>query len=251
MLHPKKILSCALLSLVALTTACGGEGEMFTVTLPYQLGAGLNCQTAKITKIRAVFGALREHNFEGTCDGTGQLIANAVPKGTWPLTIEGIDPAGAVTMSSSVGSAPPNVEIIGDGATTPKLTLANLPAQVQLRWDLGFGSCESLNLKGFKVDAWDRSKGRMLMSGMIDCGAKPNEQMYRSLPDPNKQLSGTELMALTIQPTLKDGKSFGNSLTVDLKGPPGPGYFVRLGIKCDANTGTCTADPAGVQIAAK
>lgn len=251
MLHSKKILSWGLLSLVAMTTACGDEAETFSATLPYQLGAGLNCQAAKVTTVRAVFGALRETVVEGACDNSGQLAANGVPKGTWPLTIEGVDAAGAVIMSSAVGSVPPNVEIIGDGATTPRLTLANVPAKMQLRWDLGFGSCESMNLQGFKVDAWDRSKGRMLMSGMIDCSAPANEQMYRSLPDPNHQLSGTELMALTIQPTLKDNQSFGAPVVVDLAAPPGPGYIVRLGIKCDVNAAACTADPAGVQVAAQ
>lgn len=248
MLSAKKFLGLGL-SLLAFSTACADDEQPVSATLPYQIGAGLSCQQSKVTTLRAVLGAAREQVFEGPCDDTGKLAVNGVRKGTWPLVLEGVDAQGAVIMRSTIGAAAvPRVELLADGATLPRLTLANVPAKMQLRWNLGFGSCETLNIKGFMVQAWDQSKGRMLMSGTIECGAPVVNDTFRALPDPQGLLSGSELRALSIQPLLVNGQGFGDAVQVDLQSPPGPGYIVRVSLTCDADAKTCASTPAAVQI---
>lgn len=250
MSHAKYLLGWGL-SLLALTTACSDGDDLISATVPYQLGAGMTCAEAKIVSVRVSLGHLRDQKFEAPCDDSGQILLEGVENQKWPVTVEGVDAQGTVTMSSSVSTPAPVIDFSQDAMVTSRIILASVPAQVQLRWDLGFGDCASLKLKGFMVQAWDQSLARMLMSGMIECNAPTVEQNYRKLPDPEGRIIGSELKALTIQPMLNDGKSFGTPIRVELAAPPGPGYVVRAGIKCAGDAGACTADPNGVSVSQK
>lgn len=236
------------LALLALTTTACSDDEVLNVTVPYQLGAGMTCAEAKVTTIRVSLGQLRDQKFDAACDNSGKVLLEGVQQGKWPLVVEAVDAQGAVTMSSTVTAPAPVVDFGQEAMETPRMILASVPARVQLRWSLGFGDCDSLNLKGFMVQAWDQSKGRMLMSEMIDCKAAIVGENYRELPDPQGRLIGTELMVLTIQPTLNDNTSYGAPLRIDLAAPPGPGYVVRASLTCGSASEGCVTDPNSVAV---
>lgn len=249
-----KQLSGWALSLLACTTACGGD-DVYVASVPYQLGVGMSCQEAGIVKLRVKLGKLADQVFEGACDDTGSLTLEGVQEGKWSMIMEAMDAKGVVTMSSAVASVPPTVDFKQNEQVTPKMTLASVPAKVKLRWNLGFGTCENMNLKGFRVQAWDASKARMLMSGLVECNAPLDEQMFRVLPDPNSLLSGAELRALNIQALRGDEQDFGAPIRVDLAAPPGPGYSVEVSFTCVAGTpeipGACGARPNDVVVEIK
>lgn len=228
---------------------------MYSGSVPYQLGAGMSCQEAKIVNVRVKLGALGDQVFEGPCDDSGVLAVEGVQEGEWSMVVEAIDAQGVVTMSSAVATQAPKVDFNKNAFETPRATLASVPAKVKLRWNLGFGTCENMNLKGFRVQAWDASKARLLTSGEIACGAPLDAEMFRVLGDPNGLISGSDLQALTIQPLRNDGQDFGAPIRVDLPAPPGPGYSVRVSFNCVAGSpevpGACGAAPNDVVVQVK
>lgn len=241
----RSLLSISALLILTSASACGGdEDELFSLRVPYQLGAGLGCEQAKVSTVRVVLGAAREQVFEQACDGLGELSLAGVQKGTWPIAVEGVDAQGATIMGSKVQNPDARVEVIGDGAVTQKMTLANLPAKIEIRWNLGFGDCASFNLGDFQVGAWDVSGATQLMGAAINCNEPMIADMYRALPDPNGALNGANLKFITIQPRLTDGQAMGPLLRAELKTPPGPGYVVRLGLLCNAAEASCILSEA-------
>lgn len=241
-------LSISALLILTSISACGGdEDELFSLRVPYQLGAGLSCEQAKVNTVRVVLGAAREQVFEHSCDNLGELALVGVQKGTWPIAVEGVDAQGATIMGSTVQSPKARVEVIGDGAITQKLTLANLPAKIEIRWNLGYGDCASFNLGDFQVGAWDVSGATQLMGAAIPCNAPMIADMYRAVPDPAGALNGANLKVITVQPRLPDAQALGPLLRAELPNPPGPGYVVRLGLLCDPAKASCIlSEPASI-----
>lgn len=254
MMNLKQLFGFGFLSLLTLATACEGD-EQYTASVPYQLGAGMTCQQANIVKLRVKLGKLADQVFEGACDDTGSLTLDGVQEGEWSMVVEAIDAKGIVTMSSSVATTPPVVNFRENDFVTPRMTLASVPAKVKLRWNLGFDTCEKMELKGFRVQAWDQSEARLLLSGSIPCNAPLDAQSFRDLADPNGLLSGSDLQALTIQPFLNNEQDFGAPIQVKLPAPPGPGYAVEVSFNCVASTpdvpGACGAGANGVVVEVK
>lgn len=254
MMNFKHLVRTGLLSLLALSTACEGD-ESYVVSVPYQLGAGMTCQQANIVKLRVKLGKLADQVFEGACDDSGALTIEGVQEGEWSMVVEGVDPKGIVTMSSSVATVPPVVDFKENDMATPRMTLASVPAKVKLRWDLGFDTCDKMQLKGFRIQAWDQSQARLLLAGSIACNAPLDAQSFRNLADPNGLLSGSDLQALTIQPFLNNEQDFGAPIQVKLPAPPGPGYAVEVSFKCVGSTpdvpGACGSGANGVVVEVK
>lgn len=232
--------------LLSLSAGCFENEESITVRVPYTLGAGMSCEEAQVTTIRASLGKNRSQQFEGPCDDSGELVMRNVREGKWSLLVEGLDKQGGVPLSSDIANPNLVLDFTEGDRITPMVTLTSVPAKVQVRWDLGFGDCDSYDLKGFRVQAWDESDARLLMTDIMDCDAPTDEQLYRTLDDPDGRIIGSQLRAVTIQAVSKGGQEFGEVMRIDLEEAPGRGAVLRASLKCEPESRACTLDSSEV-----
>ncbi len=215
-------------------SACGkGKGEDYGVlVVPYELGNHRQCGDLGIVSVRA---ELDEGNLSQEVDcGAGQVRFNLLQPGHYDVVVYGVDDSGVQAMDS-LAAGPVPVEVVGSGTTVvvdPAVKLTAAPAKLQLRWDLGFGSCESSSIDSFAISAWRSDGSDLLMQTKVPCSTvgKGREQ-YRLVPDMERALSGDELGEVDVQAQDSHGIPMGESVTFNFA-PPGAGGEVKLSLNC-------------------
>ena len=138
------------------------------------------------------------------------------------------------------------LDVVGEGTTIvadPAVKLSAAPAQLLLRWDLGFGTCESAAIDAFLVTAWRQDGSELLLDLELPCSMSgEGVEQYRPVPDPSRQLSGDELGEVTIQAFDPSGVAVGDP-AVFLFDTPGPGRPVKLSLECDLGGCEGTGQP--------
>jgi hypothetical protein len=224
-----------LLAAAALTTVgCGStkHQDSGTLVVPYQLGNHRDCAALGIVSVRAELdeGALSQ---EVDCDAK-QLRFNVLKPGHYDVIVYGIDKDGVQTMDS-LAAGPVPIDVVGGGTTVvvdPAINLTAAPAKLELRWDLGFGSCDSSSIASFAVSAWRSDGSDLLMQTKVSCSMTgQGREQYRLVPDKERALSGDELGEVDVQAVDSHGFPMGEPATFSFDAP-GPGGQVKLSLDC-------------------
>jgi hypothetical protein len=211
----------------------GGGKDTGVLVVPYELGNRRDCAELEIVAVRADLddGSFSE---ETGCEA-GELRFNLLEPGRYDVVLYGLDEDGVEVMDS-LADGPLPVDVVGGGTTVifdPAIKLTAAPAKLDLRWDLGFGSCESAAIGSFGVVAWRGDGSDLLMETELDCET-PGEGagQYRRVPDEERELAGEELGEVEVQAYDENGIAMGEPVTF-LFESPGAGGKVQLSLRCD------------------
>ena len=225
---------------------CGAEDDpdIGMLVVPYELGNARDCESLGIVAVRAELDG-GDYVEESDCDD-GEVRFTLLPPGRYEAVVYGLDERGVAVMDSLV-DGPAAIDVVGGGTTVvfdPPIVLTAAPAQLKLRWQFGFGSCESAAIDRFGVTAWRSDGSELLMMTDVAC-EMPGEGrgQYRSVPDDERELSGDELGEVEIQPYDEHELAVGDPVVFGFDSP-GPGGEVRLSLDCDVGgcDGTGMAD---------
>ena len=115
----------------------------------------------------------------------------------------------------------------------PPAILTHSPAYLKLRWELGFGTCESLGIERFHISAWNQSGASLLMETTIPClEDNTDDDQYRSVPDEMRELDGEDFGEVQIQALDENDIYIGDPIQFFFDNPK-PGREVKLSIHCD------------------
>lgn len=212
---------------------CGsGKDDSGVLVVPYELGNHKDCAALGVVSARAELddGAQAA---EVDCD-SGEVRFNLLKPGNYDVTVYGLDQDGVAVMDSLV-DGPRHVDVVGGGTTVvvdPALKLTAAPAKLLVRWDLGFGSCESTSLQSFAINAWRSDGSDLLMQAEVPCSMSgQGREQYRRVPDLERELSGDELGEVDVQAKDSHGIAMGKTATF-MFASPGPGHEVKLSLEC-------------------
>lgn len=226
--------AAALAVISGLGLACGGKQDpkAGVLVVPYELGNHRDCSSLGVKVVRA---ELDDPMYveEALCD-SGEIRFEQVPPGSYHVRLFGIDHSGVAVMDSlQAGDVPVNV--VGDGTTVvadPAIMLTAAPARLSLRWNFGFGTCDSAGVDRFAITAWRSDGSALLLDTAVSCKlAGQGADQYRSVPDRDRQLAGDEVGEVNVQPLDKNGVEMGKPSTFNFA-VPGPGHNVMLSVTC-------------------
>ncbi|MDH5672793.1 MAG: hypothetical protein OEZ06_11625 [Myxococcales bacterium] len=211
-----------------------GEGDDSGVLVaPFELGNRKDCQSLGIAAVRAELDGGRVVE-EVECE-VGQVRFEPLAPGSYEIVLYGLDAEGIPVMDS-LAAGPTEVDVVGAGTTVvvdPAFKLTAAPAHLQLRWDLGFGSCDSTAIDHFGITAWSFDGSELLLETEVLCsmtGDGPDQ--YRLVPDLERELSGDEVGEVDIQAYDASGVTVGDSVSFAFDAP-GAGRSVKLSLSCD------------------
>ena len=215
--------------------ACGDvdNPEAGVLVIPYELGNLKDCESLGVEVIR---GQIDDefHVEEVDCEA-GQIRFNQLMPGSYEIELFGLDEDAYAIMDSLAGG-PRTLSVVGEGTTVvadPPIKLTAAPAHLKMRWDFGFGTCDSAFIDHFTVSAWRVDGSELLLEEELDCGM-PGDGLdqYRSVPDGDRQLSGDEFGEVAIQAYDGNDVAVGSPLLYSFEAP-GAGRFVHLSMTCD------------------
>ena len=225
------------LCVLALCSASGCQSDKKdasgVLVVPFELGNRKACDELGVTSVRAELddGTYSE---ETDCDA-GELRFNLVHEGRYDLVVYGLDDHDDAIMDS-LADGPLAVDVIGKHTTVvvdPAIKLTAAPASLLLRWELGFGSCESAHLGGFTVSAWRADGSELLMESEVACDMPgAGRDQYRLVPDKDRELSGDAVGEVQIQPFDVNDIAMGDPISFTFDSP-GAGGKVKLSLACD------------------
>lgn len=228
-------LGCGLL----LALGCGEENgsDEGVLVVPFQLGNRKECSDLGVVGVRVELddGELSQ---EVDCEA-GEVRFNLLDPGRYQVAVYGLD-ADGIAIMDSLAAGPLTADVIGRDTTVvldPAATLTAAPAKLLMRWQFGFGSCESAAVGGFTVSAWRADGGELLMEADVPCGM-PGEgrEQYRQIPDLERELSGDSVGEIDVQPYDVNDIAMGDPTTFQFE-PPGAGHAIKLSLTC--NGGGC------------
>jgi hypothetical protein len=222
-----------LLAIAALGCSAADGPDTGVLVVPYELGNRRDCEALGIVAVRAELDD-GHHSEETDCEA-GELRFSLLEPGRYDVIVYGLDADGVAVMDSLSGG-PTAIDVIGSRTTVivdPAVRLTAAPAQLKLRWEFGFGSCEATGIERFGVSAWRSDGSELLMMSEVSC-ALPGEgrDQYRVVPDEERELSGDELGEVEIQPYDQHDLPIGDAVIFGFDSP-GPGRDVRLSMTCD------------------
>jgi hypothetical protein len=218
----------------AMALGCGAESGPDTgvLVVPYELGNARDCESLGIVGVRV---ELDNGDYAETDCDAGEVRFNLLDPGRYDVIVYGLDDEGVAVMDS-LEAGPTSIDVIGSHTTVivdPAVRLTAAPAQLKLRWEFGFGSCEAAAIERFGISAWRSDGSELLMTTEVSC-AMPGEgrDQYRVVPDEERELSGDELGEVEIQPYDGHDLPIGEPVIFGFDSP-GPGRDVRLSLTCD------------------
>jgi hypothetical protein len=231
-LRPVSALGVTLLAFA--TLGCGGKtkDDSGVLVAPYELGNRKDCKSLGVVSVRAELddGAVAQ---EVECDA-GEVRFNLLKPGHYDVVVYGLN-ADGVRVMDSLADGPTSVDVVGGGTTVivdPAVKLTAAPAKLALRWNLGFGSCESSSIGSFALDAWRSDGSDLLMQTEVLCSMQgQGREQYRLVPDKQRALSGEELGEVNVQAKDVHGIAMGKPVTFNFDSP-GPGREVKLSLSC-------------------
>jgi hypothetical protein len=235
-------LCCALLLALGCEEDKGPDDGVLVV--PFELGNRKQCADLGVAGVRVELddGELSQ---EVDCEA-GEVRFNLLDPGRYEVVAYGVDEDGVAVMDS-LADGPLEVDVVGRDTTVvldPPAMLTAAPAKLLLRWQFGFGSCESAAVGGFIVSAWRADGGELLMESDVPCDM-PGEgrEQYRRVPDEQRDLSGDSVGEVDVQPYDVNEIAMGDPSTFTFA-PPGAGHEVKLSLTCNGGgcDGSGTAD---------
>ena len=229
-------LGCALLLALGGCAEEKGPDEGVLV-VPFELGNRKECSDLGVVGVRVELddGELAQ---EVDCEA-GEVRFNLLDPGRYEVRVYGLD-ADGVAIMDSLEDGPLTADVIGRDTTVvldPAAMLTAAPARLMMRWQFGFGSCESAAVGGFTISAWRADGGELLMEADVPC-EMPGEgrEQYRLVPDDERDLSGDSVGEVDVQPYDVNDIAMGDPTTFAFD-PPGAGRAVKLSLTC--NGGGC------------
>lgn len=231
--------STIVLSLAVLSAGCEGDAPPTgTLLVPFQLGNGTaTCGEQNVVKVR---GTLDDGLYEAevTCaadDTTGEVLFSDVEEGNYPMQLVGLDDEGIPVVDTPV--VPVEVAFEGEKNSMEyesTVSLSTAPARLEIRWNLGFGSCESTGIDSLQIVAYGSNGMKTLLDTDLACSLTgDSEGDYRRVPDPDREVDGELLDEIEVQPLDKNRVEIGDPVVFTLE-PPGAGRTVQLSIECTA-----------------
>ena len=228
---------CGVLLLLAL--GCGEDeaSDEGVLVVPFELGNRKECKDLGIVGVRIELDD-GEISQEVDCEA-GEARFNLLDPGRYDVVAYGVDEEGVAVMDS-LADGPLTVDVVGRDTTVvldPPAMLTAAPAKLLLRWQFGFGSCESAAVGGFTVSAWRADGGELLMEADVPCDMPgQGREQYRLVPDEQRDLSGDSVGEVDVQPYDVNDIAMGDPTTFAFD-PPGAGHEVKLSLTC--NGGGC------------
>jgi hypothetical protein len=222
-----------LLMVAALGCGSADESDMGVLVVPYELGNARDCAALGIVSVRAELDG-GDYTQETDCEA-GEVRFNLLEPGRYDVVVYGLDEDGVAVMDS-LATGTDAIDVVGSRTTVifdPAIQLTAAPAQLALRWEFGFSSCEAAAIERFGVSAWRSDGSELLMMTEVNCSL-PGEgrDQYRIVPDADRELSGDELGEVEIQPYDVHDLPIGDAVVFGFDAP-GPGRTVRLSLSCD------------------
>jgi hypothetical protein len=223
-------------------TSCDeAKNDHGTLIVPFKLGNDLPCSDFNVKYVRGVLSDDGdEYEDEVKCE-TKELRFDNVPSGSYTLRLYGYtaDDYDAPVMDS-LQDDDLTMEVIGDGTTVVadrKVMLTAAPAHLLIRWSFGYGTCKSAGIGSFAISVWRSDGADLLLDDELDCEAvgDADDGYYRTIPDHERMLSGTESGEVSVQPLDRDGDEIGEALSYEFKAP-GAGRDIKLSLKCDEDS---------------
>ena len=217
---------------------CGSNDPTEGVlVIPFKLGNGKTCEAVNVETVRAELddGYMDE---EVDCID-GEVRIDRVPEGHYDVKLYGI--SNGFPVMDSLGGSKVVAHVVAGITTTvePAVVLTAAPAKLQVRWDLGYGNCDGSDFSKFHISAWETNGVDLLLDATLDCSAAGEGTLqYRTVADPDRELSGDLLGEVTIQPIDGSGAEKGDPVVFTFD-PPGAGHPVRLSIDCSSSS-ECT-----------
>ncbi len=237
------LLSAALMSCLALV-ACKNDAGPGSASIEFILGNDKACTDmgVDVEMMRVVFtrGDSGEELYEeyASC-ADGVVVIEDVEPNNYDLLVEGLDAAGVVTFDNlGTPASERKLEIFADSQAETTVELTARPADLQVRWELGFGNCMGYGIDRFNIRAFETGGGTLLLEYEIDCETiGEGAEGYRKVLDPDRVLNGTRLGEVGVEPLDASGNLVGTQATFVFD-PVGSGYPAQLTLEC-TDTG-CT-----------
>jgi hypothetical protein len=221
-------------ALLAGASGCADPGPG-SVVIPVQLGNSKTCNEVGVETLRAFLDE-GEYTEETDCED-GEVRIDSVPEGRYSVTVQGLADDGAAIMDNlDADDSDRDVRVIGDGATvtTDPMRLTDAPARILISWNFGASNCANADITDFHVTAFETGGTAVMAEADMSCDlAEADDDGYRTVPDPDRDLNGKLLGEALIEAT-------GTEVSFVFE-PPGPGRAVRLDLVCD--NGGCEAAP--------
>jgi len=252
---PAPLRSFAALAGAVLTSlaivSCGGTEPIGGLTVPFKLGANVDCATVGVDQVRMTVTLIEEGDgsgitFEesGPC-GAGEVTLSNLDIGTYNIIAEALDPNGLVILDNLDPGGNVQAEVLeAQTNTADSVTLLPAPAVLRLRWSLnvdGFQAmCQDVTIAKFTVETYKADGLKQLTTHTFSCDdPADSEGQHRTMPDLERALAGDEVAIVRITPKDANNKQIGDITQVCLAAPPGYGREIQVTIACDNDV--CTA----------
>lgn len=237
--------TCLVLATSALL-GCNNGPNSGTLSVNYELGLGGACADFNVETVRVTLDE-GEYEEEEACDPANPILLTGVAAGNYDVLVEGIDPENFTVMDNIGGIEDDRVEVVGGSDKEHDVTLADSPAQVQVRWlkfvDGEPAECAFIATKYFEVSAYHGATP-FFMPYQFDCSVPPG---YQTLPDEGRAIDGNTLDGVRIRVLDESEEQIGDDLIFNDFDPPGPGRVIKIDITCDGpeNAPVCTGEMVG------
>ena len=223
---------CALGWLSVGAGCASGDTSSGTLVVPFELGNHRSCDALGVKTVRAELddGMFSE---EAPCTN-GQIRFRDLPAGSYHVRLYGVDDSG-VSIMDNLQTGEVVVSVVGNDTTVvtqPAVTLTAAPAQVLLRWNFGFGTCNGIGVDRFAVKVWRSDGDELLLDASVPCESEGDgPDQYRKVVDRMRQLGGGETGEITVQPLDRTGVKVGEPVLFHFD-PPGAGRSIKLSLNC-------------------
>jgi len=227
------------------TAGYGGTatpGASVMVTVPFRLDQGRTCQEMGVDAVRVELGDMTYVATAPCGDGQVQLLN--VLEGSYALHVVGLN-AGGIVVADDFSSSVKTLTVRGPDAMTgtEPATLTAAPAQLLLRWDLGWGRCTSFGIDHFAVTLRRPATADSLLETTLACALEGDDVgRYRRIPDPERRVAGSEPGAVSVQPKGRNGAAVGSESRI-MFDAPGAGHEVRMTLDCSSAVCASTGKP--------
>ena len=215
-----------------------------SLIVPFKLGNNKDCDDFAVKRVVGKLDDNRDDDDEDDdvvyeddvrCE-VEQIEFDDIPAGSYRLRLYGYDKEDYAVMDN-LDNEDLSVNVIGDETVLAEraVMLTPAPANLQLRWSFGFGSCRSAGIDKFLINVWREDGSARLLEYEMDCDkVGDGEDFYRKVPDIKRRLAGDVVGEVSIQPLDDNGGEVGDPLEFTFNSP-GPGRDIKLSFVCVAD----------------
>jgi hypothetical protein len=235
----------------ALFTGCSNDPPIGDIEIPFEIGVvAAMCSEVDAVEVRMTLTQILEEGGPPSpqteitpCDD-GKVVFSGINAGKYELLAEALAADGVVILDN-LRATTRTVEVLEETTVTASaVTLTFTPAQLLVAWELRKGGfqaqCANVDTKKFEISA-ARTGGIEPLGAphVFGCEDAADAFPYHTVPDLMRELDGSTLDTVVIQPMDAAGAKLGAKLSVPLVAPPGHGRPVQIRIVCEDEV--CTA----------